>query len=1319
MKFLFRSFLLLTSYFIINISSFAQTTFEPFSENQNVGRYLQANPAPYEFTKYGGVPINMATGSPNVSVPLYVLKTKNLSHSLSMAYSTTGFKPADFSGRYGQYWNLITEGVINRTIYHADDDFSTRIEIPEYIKSGSSSTTSMNFLANYFQSANNVLNDTEYDIYSFSFGDYSGSFIFHNDSIVQLGNYGLNIERLGPLSFLIQDQQGVKYYFGVPDMMGTLIEGAGCSMSDYTMNYQTWFMTDIVHPNGDYIKFEFDNLSLLYSVGYNESEASLLRISLVGGTCQDHNTQYLSSKCTTYINSQAKILSAIQTSSGIRVELKYNDRYDIINEKKLSEIVIKNTIVDSVLERINFHYVTVGMEGAIDGYNNKLEYRDFLSSVIFNNKDSVEKNRYSFGYTSYTGISRLSKGIDYWGYFNGHGNTKLIYVPDSTENRSSFLMHPITSIANRNMNHANTQINLLNKIVYPTGGLDSISYEPHSYRYTGNTNITKDTTVTMFHITDNVDYTGVILESDEFTIDPQFAQVQFEVTFNHTGSGPVYYPDHRMIFYIMQGTTELYYREFTVDGNGLNSFVFDRTITGPIKMKLEMYGENSIFASIASFKVNSVVYEDVNKPFPGIRVANITSVNKTTDVTQKKYYKYSYLENDFSSAPVVLPTIENKSSFIMYTPCVSSGSNCDDMVGLFYSYSSNPVFSGSIFSGRMIMYNSVLASDDETFTNGLTQYLYYNNADNIGTITYGSKLPAYRMDHSPAEQGVLINTINYGRKNGNLVKLTEEIKDYGRVNSFQRDFYGAVINKNFEYACDPGGFNYSYTFSSVNLTLYKFDAEVYKLQRKWFRQHKNIFRDFSDSNNYFEKIDTLIYLSEKDIVHSISSSNYRGEVLSSDITKVHHLYDSPGLPDWLEAHKQANILSLPLQVIKTVYINGLKYVVEGEAYVYDTVSLGSVHKKYSLNINEPLLIDSFLMPSVIASELNFDRRFVLVETYGYDTIQGKPIVEFYNNVSRISEVIVWGYGNNYPVAKIVGVSYSEVKPLLNSTVLNSNNNSLIKSHLLSIKSSFSGIPDFYMEIYLYDHSLGLVEKVDIHNKSITYKYDTFNRLSHLLDDDGFVLNKYCYNYYNQVDDCSGSLFYSNAITRNYVRNNCGTGGTPSGLSYSITQGMFTSTISQADADNRASAYIDSIGQLHANTNAVCTFYNDAITQSFTKECTTGFVGSTHNYTIAAGSYSSTVSKVDANNIAQANMNILGQTNANTVGTCTAVCTTANCSGEGRKCINGVCAYGAFVLGECQYNAVIRKWVEYYYYRFPDNSVSEMYYREVEECIWDN
>lgn len=129
-------------------------------------------------------------------------------------------------------------------------------------------------------------------------------------------------------------------------------------------------------------------------------------------------------------------------------------------------------------------------------------------------------------------------------------------------------------------------------------------------------------------------------------------------------------------------------------------------------------------------------------------------------------------------------------------------------------------------------------------------------------------------------------------------------------------------------------------------------------------------------------------------------------------------------------------------------------------------------------------------------------------------------------------------------------------------------------------------------------------------------------------------------------------YFSVAVSQNFTRNNCGT-GVGGSIQFSAPAGMFSSTVNQTSADQLAQQYVNNNGQVYANTNGTCTFYNIAIQQYFTRnDCGYNGVGSSVQYLVPQNKYSSTLSQADANQKATNEIIENGQANANVYGNCT-------------------------------------------------------------------
>lgn len=200
--------------------------------------------------------------------------------------------------------------------------------------------------------------------------------------------------------------------------------------------------------------------------------------------------------------------------------------------------------------------------------------------------------------------------------------------------------------------------------------------------------------------------------------------------------------------------------------------------------------------------------------------------------------------------------------------------------------------------------------------------------------------------------------------------------------------------------------------------------------------------------------------------------------------------------------------------------------------------------------------------------------------------------------------------------------------------------------------------DAQMSSFTYDPQFGKTGETDPSGRSTTYEFDGLARVNIVRDNDKNILSKNCYNYAGVTISCPAATIYSNvAKSQTFTRNNCASGYIGGQVTYNVAAGVYTSSISQADADQQAVNNITLNGQNYANANGACTqiWYNVAKSGTFTRNnCGSGSTGSTVTYTVVAGVYSSTISQADADQKAQNDVNTNGQNYTNANGTCSAV-----------------------------------------------------------------
>lgn len=126
-----------------------------------------------------------------------------------------------------------------------------------------------------------------------------------------------------------------------------------------------------------------------------------------------------------------------------------------------------------------------------------------------------------------------------------------------------------------------------------------------------------------------------------------------------------------------------------------------------------------------------------------------------------------------------------------------------------------------------------------------------------------------------------------------------------------------------------------------------------------------------------------------------------------------------------------------------------------------------------------------------------------------------PVYDAYSNPVHVvygngtEEVLVWGYDGRYPVARIEGASYNEVKAALGTSPESITDNGLYMDMLNALRTS---LPDTHVTTYTYSPLVGVTEVTAPNNEKTTYTYDSMNRFYQVKDHNGNVVEQYNYNY---------------------------------------------------------------------------------------------------------------------------------------------------------------------------------------------------------------
>jgi len=218
--------------------------------------------------------------------------------------------------------------------------------------------------------------------------------------------------------------------------------------------------------------------------------------------------------------------------------------------------------------------------------------------------------------------------------------------------------------------------------------------------------------------------------------------------------------------------------------------------------------------------------------------------------------------------------------------------------------------------------------------------------------------------------------------------------------------------------------------------------------------------------------------------YSVTNSN--ADILTTD-------YEYP----WHYTELDALELPKSLPISKVVTSDRLDDVVQGQFFEYDTN--GNIKTTYAYNKGAGTNTSTYnYIPS------NYE------EMTSFEFLDGKPVEMVKKHGSPTS--YIWGYDNQYPVAKIEGRARAGLNGTLVSAIENATATSM--EGALDNLRNHTSIGAGMMTSYTHKPLAGVKTIVDPKGDKITYYYDDFGRLSYIKDKDGNRITENTYIYGN-------------------------------------------------------------------------------------------------------------------------------------------------------------------------------------------------------------
>lgn len=1317
-----RLFYTICLFLIYCAGGFSQST-EPYSTLQRV---IPASPEAISLGQVGFADANLYTGKASYSIPIYTISQKGISFPVSLSYTGGGgIKVEEVGSSVGLGWNLSSTGVVSRVIRGVADDnhvsnYIGYMHMPDFPPLDTA------HYEDYKKYAKNQ-SDGQPDLFSLSVAGMSAQFyINRNKKVVFVEKSDLKITPIfsdySIVAFEAKDLSGKSYYFSELEKSKSepIIENYFPEYTDYFTT--SWYLTKISSEYGkEIIRFT-----------YLSGESNLIKQSLRSPMQYklDGTDSYFVEDATSYSNVYYKrpILQKISFASG-EVNFKMSDesRYDMGDDEYLQSVTAKNYLGDTVA-RFEFHYSYFTPTGSIP--LNEGTYSAFGNPELRLKLDSIQnvsrnnhRLTYKFIYhTDHYLPDRMSSfAMDHWGYFNGEEENEGWEAKNRVKYYGKML--PLTATdsvlkelgsADREPRLTYSKAGVLSKVITPTGGELQFNYELNS-----SADPTLHNTITS---PSTWYYPTTSFSTDYFTVNLITEPFAFVRVTSNISSGSYSYE-----YFIKDSLqTRTIVHDTLVSGDANHQYMLEPGNYCIIQKRL---GANSDTAYLYYTRL----YKDIetlvlNKPVGGLRIRSMQLVDSVAGTNLQRNYFYNE-SGDTSNTSLSTGEIAGIPQYgLQYVELWST-----DYVPNFFSpafiipkgyirllSSAYPV---GVTSGSFVGYKKVTVVD----SNELKTESHFTSFKDFPEFSEG-----YFKDHDPSLDNLTINGRSY--------------ETYPFAPFDERDFLRGKLKKQIIYRKESGQFykiQQTENFYDFNMGL-RIKKNVIVLPdtiELITGMASNLIHNPSDPNSPILKFKMYnLYTSKYDLKKTIEKTyTYQGGI-DSLVTETNLEYgDSPWFRDSLYHYQPTKITkthSTGKEVTKIYYPYDWRYGVpdttSGEMTnmkILDTSNriampvlhvvtdsatnnhVASVKNTYSTLANSKLAVN--LIKTKQGSASSFDDK---ISFNRYDT-SGNLIEQ--QKVNDIKSSYIWDYKNSYPVAEV-------------------NNADSASIAYTSFEAENKGN---------WSYSGSNMDTVAVTGRR-AYKLNGSNGLSKSGLSSGTV---YLLSYWTRNGSAfsitgtqspspitgrtvSGWTYYEHKITGQTTVTLSGNGWVDEVRLYPMDAQMATLTYepllgisSQCDANNRISYYeYDAFGRLSIvrdqDRNVIKRvrynytgqpetdyyYYNTSQSNSFTRSCGEGYVGSTVTYSVSANIYSSSISQADANKKALNDITANGQNYANAVGTCTVVCNSGNCTGVNKKCINNTCETGVKVNTDSYWVAGMNKWACVYHYEWSDASWSSNY-----------
>ena len=1115
------------------------------------------SPEVNKFEQYMNMPVNLVSGTPQVSIPLYTLEYGGMKLPISLDYDASGVKVESIASSVGQNWSLNVGGVVSRIVKGAPDEGSSsvtsqsEIAVNGYYKdyglskldlllngfSNSSPLYSRYVQFNYWLAdANSGKKDSQPDLFYFSTPEGGSKFVFNEQrNVVYTENTDFIIKENFVDTYFktwtATSPGGIKYKYGIDSGSaygnGNVVEknysatSIGELLNDSNFTVNSWFLSEVSnYMNTKTIQLGYIDSNYSYLLSNKPTKLTpycLTNSSLNGSNCDSGDWQYGSFAIAPFSTSEllqgstlmqnntiSKLISTITAGSTV-IQFNYSTRDDLtpilgINPKKLEEIVIYSNSI--VVKKIKFSYTTV--QSSVT--NRSQDVTDLkrlrLDSVIETSSDEKTTKPYVFIYNSTPLPSRLSYAQDKWGYFNGK-NTNPSLLPKTKFFTDEYYL------ADRGVSLITTKAMSLEKIIYPTKG--SVNFEFESHANTEPTDFYIESTPTSNLVTINPlpssSFGNNAYNETTFTYSPQYAEETIKInstlmfpsplngSYNPGGTAPSYCsPSSANAVEVIDNTTNVVIATVNYSKLQLDSYVqYGTTYYYSKSSTISTPIDPSLLVSGHSYTVK--VY-GIGNCYYNTTTLDVHKVFPIYDVGGLRLKKVVYKNFDNS--------ILKQQTYTYLQPRVVN----------------NPVLFSKVLwnfnSNYLAKYFAVVPGNAVNFYSTMDANLTSNN--NIYRSGYYYHLST---GTDPLDINFMGPAISYGEVretdgNGTTIHIFNRYKNYLELNNYNVQYSLPPVPKMQSILAGEKqsvteqkndgtvlkSTTYDYNYSSVNTNVKGVAISCYDSGLSFFEpyyiqgQLKNV-----KTETVVEQLGTSQVTSSTSYTYN-GTNHFQPSIISKTNSKgeelITKMYYSGDLLTQNQSLFNQNRKSTPL---KTELYNSTTKLSEQQTTYTSDATTGSL----------------LLPKSVYASKFPNS----LATLPGIGNLERKVTSDYYDTSGNLTQYtpeggapvsIVWGYDKTQPIAKIENATNAQLVSALGVSDFNAITEAQISSlNNLRTNATFS---QSMITTYTYQPLVGVTSITDPKGDTVYYTYDGLGRLQYVKDAQGKLLTDYQYHYKN-------------------------------------------------------------------------------------------------------------------------------------------------------------------------------------------------------------